>query len=134
MKRRRRGAVARKTEAGELSLPGFWRSETSYAETFHVWATSATRRAESMGVRGCWWWDSNPQGLSPGDVKGLCVYRFRHTSTSTSPTANPGNPEGQDARSRTRRRSRGKYFFGLLNARIKFLRSGLFSPVRAAAR
>src|SRR2546427_7718076 len=72
----------RKTEAGELSPPGFWPSETGYAETFHVWATSATRRAESMGVRGCWWWDSNPQGLSPGDVKGLCVYRFRHTSTS----------------------------------------------------
>src|SRR5439155_26897862 len=90
------------TKAGELSLPGFWRSETGYAETFHVWTTSATRRAESMGVRGCWWWDSNPQGLSPG--------------------------------SRTRCRSRGKYFFGLLNARINFLRSGLFSPVRAAAR
>src|SRR5439155_6793553 len=69
-----RGWKERKTEAGELSLPGFWCSKTGYAETFHVWTTSATRRSESMGVRGCWWWDSNPQGLSPGDVKGLCVY------------------------------------------------------------
>src|SRR6266571_802307 len=48
---------------------------------------------------GCWWRDSNPQGLSPRDVRDLRVYRFRHTSTSSA--TNPGNPEGQDARPRT---------------------------------
>ncbi len=30
--------------------------------------------------RGCWWRDSNPQGLSPSDVTGHCVCQFRHTS------------------------------------------------------
>src|SRR5690349_2892989 len=33
-----------------------------------------------MGERGCWWWDSNPQGLSSSDLTGHRVYRFRHTS------------------------------------------------------
>ena len=32
-------------------------------------------------MRGCWWWDSNPQGLTPRDLWDLCVYQFRHTST-----------------------------------------------------
>src|SRR5205807_4738589 len=48
--------------------------------------------------RRCWWRESNPQGLSPGDVRSLCVYQFRHTSTS--PAANLGKPEGQDAEPR----------------------------------
>src|SRR5437762_9079710 len=67
---------------------------------------SSVAAAESRVVRerGCWWWDSNPQGLAPRDVRGLRVYRFRHTSTSLA--TNPGNPEGQDARPHTRCRPR----------------------------
>jgi hypothetical protein len=42
-------------------------------------------------------------------------------------TANPGNPEGQDARPHKRCRSREKYFRGWLERRTKLLRSGLFS-------
>ena len=39
---------ARKPESS--TLPGFrWRSETGYAETFHVFTTSATLCAESSG-------------------------------------------------------------------------------------
>src|SRR6266576_5275399 len=34
-----------------------------------------------MGLRGCWWQDSNPQGREPRDVRSLRVYQFRHTST-----------------------------------------------------
>src|SRR5207237_6096377 len=37
---------------------------------------------------GCWWWDSNPHGLSPSDVTGHRVCQFRHTSTT--PVANRG--------------------------------------------
>src|SRR2546425_12317702 len=65
------------TKAGEVLAPRLsWRSETGYAETYHVFQTSAIHLAESMGKRGCWWRDSNPQGLSPRDVTGLCVYQF----------------------------------------------------------
>src|SRR6266581_6155776 len=66
--------------------------------------TSWVSVAESIvdPTRGCWWWDSNPQGLAPRDVWGLCVYRFRHTSTS--PAANPGKLEGRDVKPHTCRR------------------------------
>src|SRR6266704_977421 len=31
---------------------------------------------KTRGKRRCWWRDSNPQGLSPRDVRGLRVYSF----------------------------------------------------------
>src|SRR5436189_10605 len=33
---------------------------------------------KTRGKRRCWWRDSNPQGLSPRDVRGLSAYQFRH--------------------------------------------------------
>src|SRR5207249_10406372 len=102
-----------------------WRSETGYAVISQVCETSAAQFAESIVERECWWWDSNPQELSPSDLRNHRVYQFRHTSTSSA--ANPGNPEGQDARPRTRCRPRAKYLSGWLERRTKLLRSGLFS-------
>src|SRR5438105_12384044 len=64
-----------------------------------------------MVERGCWWRDSNPQGLSPRDVKGLCVYQFRHTSTSWLRTlAIPKDKTRDPARAAARARSISSWF------------------------
>src|SRR5205823_14739845 len=67
---------------------------------------SSVAATESRVVRerGCWWWDSNPQGLAPRDVRGLRVYRFRHTSTSLATT--PAIPKAK-TRDPTRAAARG---------------------------
>src|SRR3989442_194199 len=74
-------------KAGELVLPGFGgvandrlRRDLSRGGNIAFWLRPSQW---SPDQRGCWWWDSNPQGLTPGDVRDLCVYRFRHTSTVT---------------------------------------------------
>src|SRR5207248_8318116 len=79
------------------------------ADTSHVQATSAIPSAESIGkARGCWWRDSNPQELSLRDVRDLCVYQFRHTSTSwlrtlAIPKAKTRGPTRAAARTSTMR-------------------------------
>src|SRR5881275_511513 len=70
---------------------------------------SSVAATESRVVRerGCWWWDSNPQGLAPRDVRGLRVYRFRHTSTSLATT--PAIPKAK-TRDPTRAAARGPQY------------------------
>src|SRR2546421_13126587 len=49
-----------KTKAGEHWLPGFLSVANWLRRDPSRMQTSAVDLAESIGKRGCWWWDSNP--------------------------------------------------------------------------
>src|SRR5436309_5729975 len=80
----RRQAQA-KRESRRAGAPRLrWRSErqaTQRSLTWRQYRILATAESMVAGPAGVLVWDSNPQGLTPGDVRDLCVYRFRHTST-----------------------------------------------------
>jgi hypothetical protein len=86
--------------------PAFvWRSVIGYAVTSQVCQTSAVPPAESRGERGAGGGTRTHKGSRPVTCE---VTAFTGFATPAPVAANPGNPEGQDARSHKRCRPPGK--------------------------